>query len=121
MVYGILGSLGLQLLVLLLKKSELVTVSSAVILVETLNGLDAWWEGRYDFLRGSPVMLFMWSSEIFRMVVPPEYPLAPVPNFFTRYFITMGLEIESWRIGLWSTRLKVCVDQCLGRESYSPF
>lgn len=61
-----------------------------VVLAETINGLDAWREGRSDFLRGSPVMLFMWFSERFRMAVPPEYPLAVVPKFFSRYFISVG-------------------------------
>jgi len=68
---------------------------AAVILVETLNGLDAWREGHPDFLRGSPVMLFMWLSERLRLVTLPEYPLSIAPNFFSRYFFSVGLDIES--------------------------
>jgi len=67
-----------------------------VILVETLNGLDSWREGRSDFLRGSPVMLFMWLSERLLLVALPEYPLSAVPNFFSRYFFSVGPDIESW-------------------------
>ena len=66
---------------------------TVVILAETLNGLDAWREGRSDFLRGSPVMLL---SERFHLSTPPEYPLSAVPNFFLRYFTRVGLYIENW-------------------------
>jgi len=30
------------------------------------------------------------------MVVPSEYPLPLIPKFFSRYFISIGLDIESW-------------------------
>ena len=68
---------------------------AAVILEETLNVLDAWREGRSDFLRGSLVMLFMWLSERFLLSTPPGYPLSAVPNFFLCYFISVGRYVEN--------------------------
>jgi len=41
-------------------------------------------------------MLFMWLSEGLRLVAFPEYPLSAVPNIFSHYLFSVGLDIESW-------------------------
>jgi len=94
---------------------------AAVILAETLNGLDAWREGRSDFLRGIPVMLFMWLSERLRLVALPEYPLSAVPNFFSRHFFIFGQDVAGWENWFVENGARNLTGQCLGGGSCSLF
>ena len=38
----------------------------------------------------------MWLFERLCLVAPPEHPLSAVPNFFSHYFFSVVLDIESW-------------------------
>ena len=70
-----------------------------IVLVETLNGLDAYCQGSSTFFRRTPLLLYMWLLERFRLVGLTSVQLDNPTHFFRRpIFSALTMTSSTWTV-----------------------